>query len=226
MDPYKALKVKKDATNEEIKIAYKEALKKFDSEFYTSKRGEKIKKAEVLKLTAAYNLINTDAMEDKFDNLRSETKYRILPKKDFYKRAKEMIKREYNSLDSKVQDLIYLSDLEEDEYNLVGNAIKNYADLDEDEEVFFCYDNTVFKSAKDGIILTNKSIHCQNKRENPWKIDLDDIKEIHYKKDKFWSPKIYINNKRIDCTALDKESERFKEFLEKCINYIKDIKEN
>ena len=85
----------------------------------------------------------------KFDDeiLGDDVRYRVLPKKDFYKRAKEMIKREYNSLDSKIQDFIYLSE-EDDEYNLVGNAIRNYADLDEDEEVFYCFDNTVFKSCK------------------------------------------------------------------------------
>lgn len=222
MDPYKVLKVKKGATNEEIKIAYKNALKKFDSD--NNKRKQKSKNAEVLKLTAAYNILNTDSIDEKFEALSSETKYRILPKKDFYKRAKEMIKREYNSLDSKVQDLIYLSE-EDDEYNLVGNAIRNYADLDEDEEVFFCFDNTVFKSAKDGMILTNKAIHCQNKREHPWKINLYDIEKID-SKDKHWSQKIYINDEKIECTALDKDTKKFMAFLEKCINYIKDIKEN
>lgn len=225
MDPYKVLKVKKDATNKEIKEVYKNALKKFDGDNEGSKHKQKVKKAELLKLTAAYNLLNTDSIDEKFEALSASTKYRILPRKDFYKRAKEMIKREYNNLDAKVQDLIYLSDDTEDEYNLVGNAIKNYADLDEDEEVFFCFDNTVFKSAKDGMILTNKAIHCQNKREHPWKINIDEINEIHFK-DKLWSPRIYVNDEKIECTALDKNTKKFMEYLEKCINYIKDIQEN
>ena len=182
----------------------------------------KIKKATTNKKT------KKDYKNDltKFDDeiLGDDVRYRVLPKKDFYKRAKEMIKREYNSLDSKIQDFIYLSE-EDDEYNLVGNARRNYADLDEDEEVFYCFDNTVFKSAKDGMILTNKAIHCQNKREHPWRINLDDIKNIEFK-ERHWAPRIYINDKKIDCTALDKDSKNFMVFLEKCINYIKDIKEN
>lgn len=224
MDPYKVLKVKKGATNEEIKIAYKNALKKFDNDTFNGEGEQKSKNAQILKLTAAYNILNTNSIDEKFEVLSSEVKYRILPKKDFYKRTKEIIKREYNNLDCKVQDLIYLSD-EDDEYNLVGNAIRNYADLDEDEEVFFCFDNTVFKSAKDGMILTNKAIHCQNKREHPWKINLYDIENIEFK-DKHWSQRIYINGKKIECTALDRDTKKFIVFLEKCISYIKNIRES
>ena len=75
------------------------------------------------------------------------------------------------------------------------------------------------------MILTNKAIHCQNKREHPWRINLDDIENIEFK-ERHWAPRIYINDKKIDCTALDKDSKKFMVFLEKCINYIKDIKNN
>lgn len=161
--------------------------------------------------------IDLDVKKDS-ENKDCKNNHYIFHKKDFYERTKKMIKREYDKLDSNVQNLIYLSE-ENDDYNLVGNAIKNYVDLDEDEEVFFCFDNTILKSAKDGLILTNKAIHCQNKIDHPWKINLNEIESIKFKSKLL--AKIYINDKKIDCASLDKHTKEFIEFLEICINYIK-----
>ncbi|MBZ9615161.1 hypothetical protein [Clostridium estertheticum] len=65
------------------------------------------------------------------------------------------------------------------------NAVISYAKLQQDEEVLFLFDNTVFGSAKDGFILTNKNIYFKNMFNNSSSISLKDIKTIESRKYSF-----------------------------------------
>ena len=58
------------------------------------------------------------------------------------------------------------------------NAIKSYADISKDEKLLLCYDNTVFGSAKDGILITNKKVYIHNMLSKAESIDVLEIDDI------------------------------------------------
>lgn len=59
------------------------------------------------------------------------------------------------------------------------NAIKSFGkNIEEDEKILLLFDTTLFGSASDGIILTDKKIYVKNLLENPCKVAYQDIDEI------------------------------------------------
>lgn len=73
---------------------------------------------------------------------------------------------------------IYLPNSGQKYLTKFNNAVTSYAKLQQNENVLLLFDNTVFGSAKDGFILTNKNIYFKNMFQNPSSISLKDIETI------------------------------------------------
>lgn len=71
----------------------------------------------------------------------------------------------------------------------LSNALSSYANNIKEEDVLLLVDDTVFGSAKDGLILTSTTIATKRSYENPKLIKLDQVKEIS-----FYKSEILINS--------------------------------
>lgn len=60
----------------------------------------------------------------------------------------------------------------------IFSAISNYANLEDNEIPIFCYDDTVFKSGKNGLLATNKGLYVHNQMSNTKKLLYSDIYNI------------------------------------------------
>lgn len=83
----------------------------------------------------------------------------------------------------------------------LANAVKAYAPAVKPADVLVLLDETVWGSAKDGLLLAKQGLFCHEMLTAPGAIPLYDIQNIHaQKKD------IYVNKiKFFGCTVLDKE---------------------
>ncbi|MGN4425974.1 hypothetical protein ACTFQN_19380 [Bacillus cereus group sp. MYBK30-1] len=88
-----------------------------------------------------------------------------------------------------------------------------YAKLDFDEKIIMGYDDTIFGSAKNGFLLTNKGIHIKAMLQKTKFIDYGNINEILLKG---FSKDLYINNTEISLTQI---SERHSK--EELVNLLK-----
>ena len=137
-----------------------------------------------------------------------------------------IIYAEYRTLQKDFKSRIYFNfdkrDRMEGYINIekIRNAVNKYANLGKDEQVIFCFDNTVFGSAKDGIVFTDKGIY--HKFTGKWFISHADINEITLLK----KGNLLINGtKECNISIVNKsERESFRLFLEKCVNYIQFMK--
>jgi len=67
--------------------------------------------------------------------------------------------------------------------NILPKAIKSYAKtMDLNEMIIFLYDDTVFGSAKEGFILTDKRFYCKNVAESGNFVNISEINNISFKK--------------------------------------------
>lgn len=97
----------------------------------------------------------------------------------------------------------------------LNKIITTYANLDLDEKMIMGYDDTVFGSAKNGFLLTNKGIHIKGLIQKARFISYEEINEIFLKG---FSKELYINNIEVSLTQL---SERHsKEELVSLLKYI------
>jgi hypothetical protein len=71
----------------------------------------------------------------------------------------------------------------------LSNAVLSYANNIKEEDVLLLVDDTVFGSAKDGLILTSTMIATKRSYENPKLIKLDQVKEVL-----FYKSEILINS--------------------------------
>jgi len=86
------------------------------------------------------------------------------------------------------------------------NAIKKYAFLTNEEIPLILIDDTVFGSAKVGLLLTNKYIYFQDSMaELPYKCSLNNIQNVVFK-NYLISTTLIINNKKINFTQPSKDS--------------------
>jgi hypothetical protein len=60
----------------------------------------------------------------------------------------------------------------------IKNAVGSYAGLAEDEKPLVLLDNTVFGSAKEGILLTDRRIYARNTMASPQCIELDSVRSV------------------------------------------------
>lgn len=60
----------------------------------------------------------------------------------------------------------------------IKNAINAYASLKDGEKPVLCFDSTIFKSGKEGFLLTTRGIYCKNKFGTPWFVSNADMKFI------------------------------------------------
>lgn len=60
----------------------------------------------------------------------------------------------------------------------IKNAINAYASLKDGEKPVLCFDSTIFKSAKEGFLLTTRGVYCKNKFGTPWFVSNESMKFI------------------------------------------------
>ncbi len=60
----------------------------------------------------------------------------------------------------------------------IKNAINSYASLKNGERPILCFDSTIFKSGKEGFLLTTRGVYCKNKFGTPWFVSHEDMKFI------------------------------------------------
>ena len=76
---------------------------------------------------------------------------------------------------------------------LLENATKKYASaIGPDEVVVFLYDDTLFKSANEGFILTSKRLYYKNISEKGGFVALSDIDDVTFKEGRMNSNNIFV----------------------------------
>lgn len=92
----------------------------------------------------------------------------------------------------------------------VKNAIASYAPIDQNETPIIAYDSTLFKSGKEGFLLTTKGVYCKNKFGTPWLVKHKDIKFI-----KLENESLIFNDKQTTIVSVpEKQRVEFRELLE------------
>lgn len=133
----------------------------------------------------------------------------------------DLIYKEYDSLPENLKNEIHFKGNDKSDAK-IKKAVSTYVNLDKGEQIIFCFDNTVFGSAKDGLVFTSKGIHHKFTFEK-WFIHHNEINEICInKEDKYIG--ILINKTKNICTSIihkEDEKELFRIFIEKCVNYVK-----
>lgn len=92
----------------------------------------------------------------------------------------------------------------------IKNAIASYAPIDQKETPILAYDSTLFKSGKEGFLLTTKGVYCKNKFGTPWLVKHKDIKFIKLEKES-----LIFNDKQTTIVSIaEKQRIEFRELLE------------
>lgn len=125
-----------------------------------------------------------------------------------------------NLKNNAIKDLLFVTDESQEANTKFSNAMKSYMNLEPDEECILIFDNTAFKSAKDGFVLTNKSIQYHNMWTKPGKIyykDIDNINNIQLS-----SSDLKVSGKDINITLVPKANRQ--EFWELIVDLISRLK--
>ncbi len=86
--------------------------------------------------------------------------------------------------------------------------------ISDSERIVFCFDNTVFGSAKEGILFTEKGIYGKNAMEESWFVRLEDIVTVSMQK----TDTVVNKNRLINTSLIDSScKEDFKDFLYYCV---------
>ena len=94
----------------------------------------------------------------------------------------------------------------------IKNAIAAYAPIEQNEVPLISYDSTLFKSGKEGFMLTTKALYCKNKFGTPWKVTHKDMRFI-----KLEDEIIIFNDKQTTISSIsEKERIEFRALLEFC----------
>ncbi len=79
---------------------------------------------------------------------------------------------------TELKKLIKIQDVKLKTDSKIKNAIVAYAPIESDEVPLVGFDSTLFKSGKEGFLLTSKAVYCKNKFGNPWVVKHKDMKFI------------------------------------------------
>ena len=94
----------------------------------------------------------------------------------------------------------------------IKNAIAAYAPIEENEVPLIAFDSTLFKSGREGFLLTTKGVYCKNKFGTPWRVTHKEMKFIKLEKET-----IIFNDKQTTIgSILDEEKLEFRDLLEFC----------
>ncbi|CEQ11107.1 Uncharacterised protein [[Clostridium] sordellii] len=116
-----------------------------------------------------------------------------------------------------------LSSAEDFEYNKKLNMAKTkYAYLEQNEKPLLIYDNTAFKSGKEGYLITDKFIYYKNTLGKPGKISISKIYEVRVK-----GSDLYVNDTNIFCNQVSiRDRSKFEEFTRMILFVLKAINSN
>lgn len=79
---------------------------------------------------------------------------------------------------TELKKLIKIQDVKSKTDSKIKNAIAAYAPIESDEVPLVGFDSTLFKSGKEGFLLTSRAVYCKNKFGNPWVVKHKDMKFI------------------------------------------------
>ncbi|WMT41216.1 hypothetical protein RE628_00940 [Paenibacillus sp. D2_2] len=97
------------------------------------------------------------------------------------------------------------------------NALESYANLEFDERPVVLFDNTVFGSAKDGCLITNRRIYIHNMLQKPVSIDIRSIISVELK-----DTDLLINQYAVGINMISSSDRaEFKAHMEDYINRLK-----
>jgi hypothetical protein len=105
------------------------------------------------------------------------------------------------------------------------NAIASFAPEVSASEVIVLIDDTFFGGAKEGLIITNKSLYSKEVLETPYHILISEIHKFEYMNNSLSSRYFVINNKKLIracCTSPD-SSQIFAELFTNLLENIKKI---
>lgn len=163
-------------------------------------------------------------LKNQISNLEIDTNIEIKDDKEEVSNIKsksyDLIYNEYKNLPKDLKSKIHFKGNDKSD-SKIKKAVSTYVNLDKEETIIFCFDNTVFGSAKDGLVVTDKGIHYKFSFTK-WFISHSDINEICInEEDKYRG--ILINKTQNICTStvLKEEKEIFRMFIENSVNYIK-----
>lgn len=120
------------------------------------------------------------------------------------------------SLNHELQKSLLLYSVDPKVQKKFENAADYYASLDHLELPFLCYDNTVFGSAKEGLLVTSKGIFAHNSFSKPQSFHYRDIYSIYMGGTS--DNTLFINNYELQTTMLC--SYESKMILCRLLNYI------
>lgn len=116
------------------------------------------------------------------------------------------------NISSELKKHIKLQDMDKRLDGKIKNAIAAYAPIEQNEVPLIAFDSTLFKSGKEGFLLTTKGIYCKNKFGTPWKVSHKEMKFI-----KLEQEAIIFNDKQTTISSIpDEERFEFRDLLEFC----------
>lgn len=136
-----------------------------------------------------YSKIDNTPVEEFKSNLDVNTVNIIVD--TIYKVVNKDINRFFRSLMLVQQDSTFENRLEK--------AKNNYAKLESNEKAFLIFDNTLFRTAEQGFVLTEKYVYYKSSEDKCGKILLSDIESIRNLEK---SDLIYINDVPISCEVI------------------------
>lgn len=158
--------------------------------------------------TISESIIEVSIEESKFDRKTLETVSTTI-----FKVVNKDINRFFRSLILVQQDINFKNRLEK--------AVKNYAQVQNKEEVFIIYDSTLFRTAKQGFVLTNKNIYYNSKDEKSGVILTDGIESLTLK-----GEILFINDIEIDCAIINKDyRDEFKKLIMSIVYLVQQVNE-
>ncbi|MGL4739248.1 MAG: hypothetical protein ACRC41_00370 [Sarcina sp.] len=117
-----------------------------------------------------------------------------------------------SNISSELKKFVKLQDINSKFDAKVKNAIAAYAPIEQNEIPLIAYDSTLFKSGKEGFILTTKGIYCKNKFGTPWKMTHKKIRLIKLEEEIL----IFTDKQTTITSVTDKERFEFRDLLEFC----------
>ncbi|MGL4655626.1 MAG: hypothetical protein ACRCWM_07070 [Sarcina sp.] len=113
---------------------------------------------------------------------------------------------------NELKKMIKLQDMNVRLDSKIKNAIAAYAPIEQNEVPLIAFDSTLFKSGKEGFLLTTRGIYCKNKFGTPWKVSHKEMKFI-----KLEQEAIIFNDKQTTIASIPEEQRyEFRDLLEFC----------
>ncbi len=128
------------------------------------------------------------------------------------------IKNRYGSILKR----LYFSGTDDGVEKKIKNAIKSYANIDEDESIICCFDSTVFGSASDGFLMTDYGLYVHNLFGEAQELSWDELEFVSTRKNG-GDEKVIINTDSSDIINIElyrDESEYVKNLLVEVAEYI------